>query len=183
MCSAKVVGTARYGGLRILRRNGIAVLFSIVALLILVDCGFPGIGKEQNPIPSSSSQTPGPGQTPQQTTPQPNASPTTSGNLPNITVTGPASDSEVKSPVQVRGTAAVFEGTVEIVIRNARGEEVGKVFVTASAGAPERGDYAASIVFTTTGGKQNGKLEVFSRSPRDGSIVNLVSIPVVLVPN
>lgn len=77
----------------------------------------------------------------------------------------------------------MFEGTVEIVIHNARGEEVGKGFTTASVGAPERGDYAVSILFTMTGGKQNGKLEVFSRSPRDGSVENLVSIPIVLVPN
>lgn len=77
----------------------------------------------------------------------------------------------------------MFEGTVEIVVRNARGEEVGWGFTTASSGAPERGDYAASILFTTTGGKQTGKLEVFSRSPRDGSVENLVALPIVLVPN
>ena len=51
------------------------------------------------------------------------------------------------------------------------------------ASLQERGDYAASILFTTTRDKQNGKLEVFSRSPRDGSVENLVSVSIVLVPN
>ena len=169
-----------------MRRSGVAVLSSIVALIVLVNCGFGGIGGEQNAASGATSplsQTPSPGQTPQQFTPQPNVTPTASGNQPNITVAGPTSNAEVKSPVQVRGTASVFEGTVEIVVRNARGEEVGKGFTTASAGAPERGAYTASIPFATTGGKQDGKLEVFSRSPRDGSVENLVSIPIVLVPN
>lgn len=81
------------------------------------------------------------------------------------------------------GSARVFEGTVEIVVRNARGDQVGTGWTTASVGAPERGDYATNISFALAGGRQNGTVEAFSRSAKDGSVQHLASVPVVLVPN
>ena len=88
----------------------------------------------------------------------------------------------MRNPVQVKGTAAVFEGTVQIVVRNGQGETVGRGFTTATAGAPERGDYDVRVPFALAGGRQNGSVEVFSTSPRDGTAENLVRVPVVLVP-
>ncbi len=117
------------------------------------------------------------------------ASPTlaTATPIPNadaaITVSLPKAGAQVSSPAQVQGTAMVFEANVQIRVRNAQGQVIGRDFTTATWGAPERGDYTAAISFTLTGGRQNGTIEVFSESVMDGSEEDLVSVPVILTPN
>ena len=100
-----------------------------------------------------------------------------------ITVARPVAGEEVRTPLRVQGSASVFEANVRVVVRNGRGEVVGEGFTTATAGAPARGDYVASIPFALAGGRQSGVVEVFSPSPRDGTPQSSVSVPVVLVPN
>lgn len=126
---------------------------------------------------ATAAATPFPTASPQPPTPTPPGGPAA------ITVSQPQAGAEVRSPVRVQGTAMVFEANVQIVVRNAQGQEVGQGFTTATAGAPERGDYNASIPFTLSGGRQNGTVEVFSHSPRDGAVISLVRVPVVLLPN
>ncbi len=117
------------------------------------------------------------------------ASPTlaTATPIPNadaaITVSLPKARAQVRSPVLVQGTAMVFEANVQIRVRNAQGQVIGRDFTTATWGAPLRGDYTAAISFTLTGGRQNGTIEVFSESVMDGSEEDLVSVPVILTPN
>lgn len=105
-----------------------------------------------------------------------------SGPGDRITVRAPSSGASVSSPVTVRGTASVFEATLQVVIRDRTGAQIGGQTVTASEGAPGTGTYEAAIPYTLTGGRQPGCVEVFSASPRDGSIENLVSVPVTLNP-
>src|SRR5205823_1235874 len=59
----------------------------------------------------------------------------------DISVRAPTQGAEVRSLVRVEGSASVFEGNVQVIIRDARGEPVGRATATASAGAPERGDF------------------------------------------
>ncbi len=100
-----------------------------------------------------------------------------------ITVSLPKAGAQVRSPALVQGTAMVFEANVQIRVRNAQGQVIGRDFTTATWGAPLRGDYTAAISFTLTGGRQNGTIEVFSESVMDGSEEDLVSVPVILTPN
>lgn len=87
------------------------------------------------------------------------------------------------SPFLVQGMARVFEANVQFALKNAQGQEIARGFTTASAGAPEWGAYSAAISYRLTETKQNGVIEVFSQSPRDGSVINLVRVPVVLLLN
>lgn len=120
---------------------------------------------------------------PSPTAPPLSVTPGTSQDGPNIVVSSPAHGAQVKSPVQVGGLARVFEGTVEIVIRDGQGKELGRGVTAASAGAPQRGQFTAALSFSAPVSKVPGTVEVFSRNPRDGSVENLVSVPVVLMPN
>jgi hypothetical protein len=88
---------------------------------------------------------------------------------------------EVVSPVTVAGTADVVEGTVSIRILDAKGQELAATFATATCGTGCRGRYSGEVFFFTEE-RQDGTIEVFESSAADGSPLNLVRVPVVLVP-
>jgi len=140
----------------------------------------PTFAREPSPtsVPERTS-TPGATATPAQATPSPTWTPDT---LPAITITSPAADSKITSPVEVRGTARVFEAAVTVRVRNSKGDVVGQQAGTASSGAPQRGNYAIVVTFTPPAEAEPGTVEAFSRSPRDGSIENLVAMDVLLMP-
>ncbi|WP_446215361.1 Gmad2 immunoglobulin-like domain-containing protein [Micromonospora sp. IBHARD004] len=100
--------------------------------------------------------------------------------LPAIVVTGPSVGERVTSPVTVTGSAEVFEATVSVRVLAADGREVGTSFTTAACGSGCRGDYRATVGYrvAVTG---PGTVEVYEVSARDGSRINVVSVPVVLV--
>ena len=140
--------------------------------------GRPQGGLPQPPVPVTVTPASGGGSP----APVPSTTP-----LPTVVVGGaievalPRPGAEVKSPVRVEGRARVFEGNVQVQLRNSRGMIIGNGFATASAGAPEWGTFNTSVSYALTGGSQGGMLEVFSTSPRDGRVENSVSIPVVLM--
>ncbi len=98
----------------------------------------------------------------------------------DIEVSAPRPGEEARSPVRVRGRARVFEGNVQIQVRNSRGVVIGNGYASASAGAPEWGTFNAAIMYNLNGGTQAGVVEVFSTDPKDGRVANLVSVPVSL---
>jgi Immunoglobulin-like domain of bacterial spore germination len=118
-----------------------------------------------------------------QTSPSVTGSPSASdaGGRPAIVVRTPAPGDELVSPVTIAGTADVFEATVSIRILDANGQELAATFATATCGSGCRGRYSTDLSFLTTV-RQPGTIEVFESSAEDGSVINLVSIPVVLVP-
>jgi spore germination protein GerM len=96
---------------------------------------------------------------------------------PSIWVTSPVSEQKVASPVDVTGSARVFEAAVDIRLVDDSGIIIAEGYTTASEGAPGRGDFKHSLVFSAASpGK--GALEVFWTSPKDGEILDKVSIPV-----
>jgi Immunoglobulin-like domain of bacterial spore germination len=98
-----------------------------------------------------------------------------------IVVTSPRSGDEVKVPVTVAGDASVFEGTVSIAIESADGSKTFcKTFVTASEGAPGRGGFQTQIAFPPPSSATEGRVRVYSESSKDGSVQNLVSVPVTI---
>jgi hypothetical protein len=101
--------------------------------------------------------------------------------LPAITVESPTIGQRVSSPVTVAGTANVFEATVSFRILDASGNEIARTFTQASCGTGCRGDYSVSVPFTI-GSEQPGTIEVYEVSAKDGSAINVVDIPVILIP-
>lgn len=101
--------------------------------------------------------------------------------LPAIVVESPRMGASVSSPVAVRGTANVFEATVSLRILDARGKEIIRTFTTATCGTGCRGDYSKSVRFSVPS-KQRGTIEVFEESAETGEPINVVRIPVTLLP-
>jgi len=98
-------------------------------------------------------------------------------NEPVIWVTSPVTGQIVTSPVEISGSARVFEATVSFRIKDEQGTVLAQGFATASQGAPERGDFQGQLDFKPAGpGK--GQIEVFEVSMKDGSDQNKVIIPV-----
>lgn len=100
----------------------------------------------------------------------------------SITISAPQTGAAVGSPVHVSGIARVFEGQVEFAVRDATGKVIGKGTALASAGAPEWGNFEADVAYEPVKSDQEGVVEAFSRSARDGSVQDLVSVKVVLSP-
>jgi len=96
---------------------------------------------------------------------------------PAIWVTSPAPGSTVASPLVVRGSAMVFEGTVQGRVVAEGGEALAQGFTTATAGAPGRGDFELRLEFAAPRQK-TGWVEVYSISPEDGREEHLVRVPV-----
>lgn len=109
-------------------------------------------------------------------TPTPTPPPTPSGN---IVVAAPAANAIVSSPLTVSGRARVFEAVVLARLRDASGTALAQGQGLASEGAPGWGDFVIILSFPPTA-STSGQVEVFNRSPKDGSEQNRVVVPVRL---
>lgn len=110
----------------------------------------------------------------------------TGGDEAAIVVESPEPGASVSSPVTISGTASVFEGTVQLRILDADGEEIASTFTTASTGAPDRGDFSKDVEFSVDEA-QEGVVEVFEQSvasPEESPERELftVEVPVQLKP-
>lgn len=115
-------------------------------------------------------------------TPTPTLPPGTPIAEANIVVTEPTVGQRVKSPIRVAGRARVFEAQFQVVLRNQAGTLLVQQSVMASVGAPEWGEFSLELPYASPGRETLATLEVFSQSPRDGSVINLVRVPVTLLP-
>lgn len=96
----------------------------------------------------------------------------------NVIVTEPKPNDRVSSPVTLRGRARVFEAAVSSRVVSESGAELGTSHFMTSAGAPEFGDFRAEMSFIRPSGVSRGFVEVFTYSAKDGSVQDLVRIPV-----
>jgi hypothetical protein len=95
---------------------------------------------------------------------------------PAIWVTHPTPNQVAGVPLLVKGSARVFEAAVNARLLDQNGNLLAEGHTTATAAAPDRGDFEMSLKFDPpSSGK--GLLEVFWTSPKDGSIKDKVSIP------
>jgi hypothetical protein len=101
--------------------------------------------------------------------------------LPLIVVESPTIGARVSNPVTVSGIANVFEATVSLRILDAAGDEVARTFTTATCGTGCWGEYSVSVPYSVDR-EQAGTIEVFESSAEDGSMINVVRIPVTLTP-
>lgn len=97
----------------------------------------------------------------------------------NIEVLAPFMGDEVKSGFVVKGNARTFESVVNIRLVDSNGTIITETFTTAnSPDVGQFGPFEKSINFSTD--DTSGTLQVFQYSAKDGSIIDLVEIPLQL---
>jgi hypothetical protein len=94
---------------------------------------------------------------------------------PAIFVESPAPFDAVSSPLVIRGTADVFEGTFRAQVIDGNGAVVAGRSVQATSGTGERGTFKASIPFAAT--TPTLTLRVYEVSMANGAQINVVVIP------
>lgn len=113
--------------------------------------------------------------------PRPASGTTATDGTPAIVVRTPARGDEIVSPVQITGTAMVFEGTVSVAIVDAQGVPLASTFTTASCGSGCRGRYSVELAFIVER-RQAATIQVFEVIAEGGNAINAASVPVTLVP-
>jgi|SRR5680860_304439 len=98
---------------------------------------------------------------------------------PAILVESPTRDATVTSPLHVTGTANVFEGAFRINLVDWDGLIIADHAVAATPGTGTHGTFDVTIPFMIDR-PGRGALIVFAESPRDGSQINAVEIPLQL---
>jgi hypothetical protein len=102
--------------------------------------------------------------------------------LPAISVESPAIGDTVSSPVEVSGTANVFEANVTAKLLDANGKELVSRFTTATCGTGCRGDFTVELPYQSAV-EQKGTLVVHDDdADGDGKPSYEVRIPVTLAP-
>ncbi len=112
------------------------------------------------------------------TTPSPLPSPAVSAKG-SITLTSPTVNATLQSPVIITGDASVFEAALQWRITDTGGRVIAEGITTASQGAPGRGTFSVTVPYSMTT-ETVAFVEVYSRSPKDGNIDELVRVPVTL---
>jgi germination protein M len=98
---------------------------------------------------------------------------------PAILVESPTVGDTVSSPLRVTGTANVFEAVFRINVVNWDGLIIADKVVTASSGTGTRGTFDVTVPFTVDKAGL-GALIVFAESPKDGSQIDVIEIPLQL---
>lgn len=102
--------------------------------------------------------------------------------LPVITVDKPAAGERVTSPVDVSGSANVFEANVTVKVLDQTGKVVGHTFTTATCGTGCRGTYSVPVTFQVAH-EQPGTIVVSDDDAAGtGTPPHQVRVKVVLVP-
>lgn len=96
---------------------------------------------------------------------------------PVIWLTAPQPDQKAGTEIDIKGTARVYEATVNARVVAENGRVLSSGFATATEGAPGRGEFELRLpVNSQPPGK--GKVEVFWISPKDGSEQDKVIVPI-----
>lgn len=96
---------------------------------------------------------------------------------PAIWVTSPLPGDKIENPVIIRGKAMVFEASLSGRIKDSSGKTLAQGNTMASKGAPERGDFQLELRFDSPT-TEDGYLEVFTYSAKDGSEIIEAKIPI-----
>ena len=100
---------------------------------------------------------------------------------PAIVVRTPLAGDELVSPVEVSGRAFIGGGEVTITLIDDTGAPLASTRTDVKCGSGCRGTFAGRLAFFAQQ-RISGAVVVFEVDPDDGSAVNVVSIPVTLVP-
>jgi len=116
--------------------------------------------------------------------PTPTASPVPTPLLSargGILVKEPLANTHVRSPLTINGEAIVFEAALIWQVTDTAGRVLASGFTTATAGAPAKGTFAITASYQDPPSDIIGFAEVYTRSPKDGTIDEIVRVPLVLV--
>ncbi len=102
-------------------------------------------------------------------------------SLPSIFVDIPAWGGTVGNPARITGVANVFEATFRMKILDSSGRTLVDEMVMATCGTGCWGTFDVTLPYTV-GSKQVGRVVSYNLSAKDGSIEDLRSYPVTLVP-
>ncbi|MFA6394260.1 MAG: Gmad2 immunoglobulin-like domain-containing protein [Patescibacteria group bacterium] len=96
----------------------------------------------------------------------------------NIRVSAPKPGAEIGMPVIIKGQARVFENTFTYRVKDARGKIlIEKNAMTSAPDAGIFGDFSVETNYEVPE-TETGTVEVFEYSAKDGSEINMVSVPV-----
>ena len=126
--------------------------------------------------PPTASPSPTPSPTP---TPTPVPTPLLSARG-GILVKEPLANSRVRSPLTINGEASVFEAALIWQVTDTAGRVLASGFTTATAGAPEKGTFTITVTYVDLSSDIIGFAEVYTRSPRDGTIDEIVRVSLTL---
>lgn len=164
---------------------GLVVVGAIVVVALGVGVPAPATARPATPTTAvaTATATPTPSPAPSASAspaPSPSPSPLVSVRG-NLIVEQPSAAARVTSPLTAAGRARVFEAALVWRLVDVNGRELAKDFTTASMGAPEFGTFSFPIAFRVTA-ETSAYVEIFTNSPRDGSVDELVRVPVTLLP-
>lgn len=95
-------------------------------------------------------------------------------------ISTPQPGDAVTGPLQVVGQARVFEAVFQVRLEDVNGNILSEQRVMASEGAPGWGDFNLDIPYPSADGERTGMLRVFTYSPKDGSVLDQIIIPLKL---
>lgn len=99
----------------------------------------------------------------------------------NITITSPTAQTEVTSPVVVKGKANVFEGSFLVRLMDCQENEITEVIAQTRGGdIGQMNPYSLDLTFGTAYSGQDAYIEAYDLSAKDGSVQDLIQIPVKL---
>lgn len=98
---------------------------------------------------------------------------------PPILVEFPGRGWAVHSPVRISGSANVFEAQFQAQLTDSSGRPLATQSIQASAGTGTRGTFDTTVSFPATA-RGPATLTVFDTSPKDGSRIDVVTIPLEL---
>lgn len=152
-------------------------------LLLAAACGGAGTtAPTTTSTPATSTATASPTAAPSPS-PSPSPSPTSTALTSAkgaITVKIPTANARLGSPFTLSGDASVFEATLQWRLTDTAGRVIVSGITTASLGAPGRGTFTVSVTYGGVAPDTIAFVEVFSRSPKDGEIDEIVRLPVTL---
>ena len=111
----------------------------------------------------------------------PSATTSPADGQPAIVIENPVPGAEIGSPVIISGNADTFEATVGVRIVDENGQELSATVTMATCGTGCRGTFSQKLFFFVDD-RQPGAVVAFETSAKDGSEINVVTVPVTLVP-
>lgn len=97
-----------------------------------------------------------------------------------ILVKEPLANSKVRSPLTISGDASVFEAALVWQVTDTAGRVLASGFTTATAGAPAKGTFSVTATYQDPPSDIIGFAEVYTRSQKDGTIDEIVRVPLIL---
>jgi hypothetical protein len=97
-----------------------------------------------------------------------------------ILVKEPLANTRVRSPLTISGEASVYEAALVWQVTDTAGRVLASGFTTATAGAPAKGTFSLTATYQDPASDIIGFAEVYTRSPKDGEIDEIVRVPLIL---